>query len=158
MDERLVIDASVAVKWFLRDTHETEIAKADAILDSLMNGDVAVHVPEIFKSEVCGALTKACAHRLTGTRTPRLTRELALSSIRDLFKLPLSVHRTTEQDAVEAADLAINYGKGLYDMAYLKLALNLDCRWCTSDAKFLRAVPASFPKERVVLLSMLEVQ
>ena len=155
MDDRLVIDANIAVKWFLRDTHESEIEKADAILDGLLVGDVVVHAPGIFTHEVCGALTKACGHRLAGTATPRFTKDLAVRAIRDLFKIPVNIHMTTEQEAVEAAELAISYSKGHYDMTYLRLAINLDCRWCTSDAKFLRAVPEGFPKDRVVLLSMI---
>ena len=99
MDDRLVIDANVVIKWFLRDSNESEIEKADMILDALMSGDVVLHAPGIFTYEVCGALTKACGHRLSGSRTPRRTKELAVSAIRDLFKLPINIHVTSEQEA-----------------------------------------------------------
>jgi predicted nucleic acid-binding protein len=153
MPERLVVDANVAVKWFLRDAGERDIRRADEVLLSALAGEVELHAPRIFTYEVCGALTKACAHRLTGSMTPRLSSQFAASAIHELFRLPIKIQDATEYEAVEAMTLATLYAKGHYDMTYLRLAQQLDCQWCTADEKFVRAVPEKFPLQRVLILS-----
>jgi predicted nucleic acid-binding protein len=51
--------------------------------------------------------------------------------------------------------MAVTYSKGLYDMTYIRLAQQLDCRWCTADRKLLQALAPGFPTERVLQLSSL---
>jgi len=155
MAERMVIDASVAAKWFLRDDLEADVDLADDLLIALLANDLEIHAPRIFTYEVCGLLTKACLTRDPRTKTPRLGKEPAAECARSLFALPIQHAETTAEEGVEAIDLAVDYAKGHYDMTYLRLARALDCHWCTADEKVLLAVPPGFPTDRVLLLSTL---
>ncbi len=155
MAERMVIDASVAAKWFLEDRFETDTDAANDILIALLAGDLEVHAPRIFTYEICGLLTKACQRRVPPTNHPRLTKGGALRCAHELFNLPIHVGEATESEGCEALELAVDYSKKHYDMTYVRLAQLLDCQWCTDDRKVLDAVPPSFPRNRILLLSAL---
>ena len=45
MPERMVIDASVTAKWFLKDPLETDTDLADEILIAMLAEDVELHAP-----------------------------------------------------------------------------------------------------------------
>ena len=155
MSGRMVIDASVAAKWFLKDPSETDIDLADDVLVALLAGDLEIHAPRIFTYEVCGLLTKACQTHDRQTRLPRVTKPLAVASIRELFGLPIHLSEATEEEGAQALEMAVDYSKQHYDMTYVRLAENLDCQWCTADGKALEGIPRSFPRHRVLLLSSL---
>ena len=53
-DKRIVIDASTALKWTLRD--EEPSSQADALLDDLLAGRLSVLVPTIFDYEITNVL------------------------------------------------------------------------------------------------------
>jgi len=55
----LVVDASVAVKWFLRDSsREPDTANALAILRTSCNGKISFHQPPHFITEVAAVLSR----------------------------------------------------------------------------------------------------
>ena len=56
MPNRLVIDTSVAVKWFLKDPIEDDTDLADDILVALLADDLELHAPRIFTYEVSGVV------------------------------------------------------------------------------------------------------
>jgi predicted nucleic acid-binding protein len=155
MAERLVIDATVAGKWFLKDPLETDTDLADEILIALLAGDIEFHAPRIITYEVPGLLTRACLTRPPGTGSARLTKDRAIQCVREFFALPIQIVDTTELESEAALELAVGYSKGFYDMTYIRLAQQLDCRWCTADRKVLQALAPGFPTERVLLLSSL---
>ena len=155
MADRLVVDATVAGKWFLKDPLETDTDLADDLLIALLAGDVEFYAPRIITYEVPGLLTRACLTRPPGTGTARLAKDQALQCVREFFVLPIQIVETTGQEAEAALGLAVDYSKGFYDMTYIRLAQQLDCRWCTADRKVLQALAPGFPSERVLLLSSL---
>ena len=155
MNERMVIDASVAAKWFLHDAIEADTDLADEILVTFLSGELELHAPRIFTYEVCGVLKKACHWRLPGTNRFRLTKEQALRCAHELFGLAIHVAEASEAEGCEALDMAVDYSKGHYDMTYVRLANVLDCQWCTADFKAQEAVPPTFPHNRILQLSAL---
>lgn len=155
MAERMVIDASVAAKWFLQDVLEQDTDLADDILVDLLSGDMELHAPRVFTYEVCWVLTKACQRRLPPPNGFRLTKEQALRCARELFRLPIHLAEATEAEGCEALEMAVDYSKQHFDMTYIRLAQVLDCQWCTADLKVVEAVPPTFPRERVLQLSAL---
>jgi predicted nucleic acid-binding protein len=134
MTERMVIDASVAAKWFL---------------------DLELHAPQVFRPEVCSLLTKACLTRVQPRGDARLRKQNAINDVQDLFRFPIEIHETTVDNAVEALEIAVTYHKLYNDMTYLCLAQRLDCPWCTADEKFFKAIPPGFPSQHVLRLSSL---
>lgn len=111
MTERLVIDTSVAVKWFIRDTLESNIDLADDLLTAFLEGKLELYAPPVFPFEVCNAFTKACGHRYPGTRLSRLTKQKAAEYMRQLFNLPITIEVLTQDQIIEVIGLAVDYSK-----------------------------------------------
>lgn len=147
--EMMVIDASVSAKWFLKDEGDTELA--DDILLGILAGDIQGHVPRIASYEVCGLLTKACLTRKADA-TKRITLEKAMACAREWFGLPLEIHDATELEGIEALRMAVEYSQQHYDMTYLRLAIQLNCPWCTADEQILKANPPTFPTRQILIL------
>ena len=120
MPERLVIDASVAAKWFLKDPSEADVDLADDILSAFLAGDIELHAPRILSYELCGLLAKACAPQgRRGAR--RLSKEKAIAAVQEFFGLPIQISEATMEEGVEALEMAVDYAKRHYDMIYLPL-------------------------------------
>ena len=154
MVERLVIDASVAVKWYLPDASEEDTDPANEILLALLSRDLELHAPRVFPFEVCHTLTNACKRNIASSGSG-LRMEDALRCVRSLFQLPIHLADSTEAEGVESLNMAVEFSKTYYDMTYVRLAERLDCRWCTSDRKAAVAVHSEFPRDRIVLLDEL---
>lgn len=153
MPEELVVDASVAARWFL--TYRADADVAEDILLAILSGDIVGHAPRLFTYEVCGLLTKACNTRDPTTNQPRLTPEQAVRCVNQLFALPMSIGEATEEEGTAALALAVYHHKLHSDMTYLRMAEHLDSRWCTADEKILIGSRPDFPVKRVVILATL---
>jgi predicted nucleic acid-binding protein len=155
MADPLVLDASVAAKWFLKDELESYIEQADELLLRLLADDVELYAPRVIHYEVCHLLRKATRHPDPNTGTFRLSKENAIQSAQEFLALPLYILDTIEQEYIWALETAIDYHKGHADMTYIALAERLHCQWCTADDNVLEGVPATFPSSLVMLLSAL---
>ena len=156
--ERLVVDSSVAVKWFLKDKLEADVDLANEILFQYLSGALELHAPSIFHHEVDGALTRACLTRFERGGPPRMTVENALAALETLGSYPITIHTPTLEERQQILNMAVDYSKGNYDMLYIWLAEQLDCQWCTADDRFLISIREGFPIHRVLLLSSLRAE
>jgi predicted nucleic acid-binding protein len=155
MVDRIVIDASVVAKWFLKDELETDVDLADRLLGSFLAGDGELHAPNVLRYEICGLLTKACRVRLPSTGKPRLNKADAIGLARDFFFLPIQFHELSAEDEVESMEMGIDHGKSYYDMTYICLAKVLGCKCCLADQRALGGVGPTFPFNHVVILAQL---
>jgi predicted nucleic acid-binding protein len=119
----LIVDASVAVKWFAEEPYSD---KAEAVLA----GDDDLIAPELVLAELGNALRKKAAQGI-------LTREQAIDALRKapsffvrLYPLPNLALRATE--------IAIDLRHPVYDCFYLALAERERCPLVTADAALLR--------------------
>ena len=80
--DRLVIDASVAVKWVLP---EPGAERAGVLLGALASGDLAIEIPDICVAEITNVLWKRCRRR--GELTPRQARQ-AQALLLDVLPVP----------------------------------------------------------------------
>lgn len=119
---RLVIDSSVAVKWFLAE-RERHVPEALDLLHAHQSGEVVLCAPAHILLEVPNALRSrgldasglALASRaLLGTR-------MELAPLEDL--------------AEDAAILASERGLSVYDAAFALLAQRFDCELVTADRR-----------------------
>ena len=123
---RLVVDASVAVKWFLRDSSiEPDSANALAILRASCNGKISFHQPPHFITEVAAVLS-------------RLKPREAQDDLADLLDLKLHCHNTVEV-YLRASELAVQLDHHLFDTLYHAVALSIaDTELITADKAYYR--------------------
>ncbi len=114
----IVIDASVAVKWFLPELH----AKAACRLLSTKSNLLA---PDLIWSEVGNTLWKKVQRR-------ELTEEAARNIVREFQHFPLETP-PSKRLLEPAWDIAERFRITVYDSLYIALAINRGCALVTAD-------------------------
>ena len=120
----LVVDASVAAKWFLDEVHSRA---ARHVLES--GSDLVA--PDFLLLEIDSVL---CKRLRRGDLTEADCTEARLL----VRQLPITFHPVAAvQDA--AYDLAMRTGHSVYDCLYVALAMLLDCKVVTADRRLANA-------------------
>lgn len=134
---RVVVDASVAVKWCLPSQREEFVAQAEELLASSRRDEIRFLVPDLFWVELANALWKA-------VRRAELSSSDAMSAIS--FVRDLDITTIPSADLVpQALDLAINHARTVYDSLYVALALESKSDLITADERLANALAARFP-------------
>lgn len=125
MSQALVVDASVAVKWFVV---EEDSPKAERLLATIE----IIHAPTLLKSEIANALWK-------NWRRKNIDAEQAKMSLRNIGRV---VGRWHEMDALlpQALDWSLAYDHPVYDLCYLALARAINVPLLTADERLLRTL------------------
>ena len=132
-----IVDASVAVKWLVAETHSAQAA-------SLLDSGATLLAPDLLFAEATSAL--AAKHR-----RGELGRE-EFAEVVDLLRVapvgtPLSMRRL----AAAAARLSSDLEHSVYDCFYLALAIHEDYPVVTADTRFHRKVRSHpYLRDRVV--------
>jgi predicted nucleic acid-binding protein len=132
---RLVIDASVAAKWFLPD--EPFSALALELLFSATTGATDFIVPDLFFSECGNIFWKAARRR-------RLSAEETLAAIQvigSLQTLTIPASGLLER----TLQIARTYDRTFYDSLYLAVAVQQQATLVTADEKLANATAAYLP-------------
>ena len=125
----LVVDASVAVKWFVPEIYSAEALR-------LLDAGVRRHIPVLLHTEVGQTIWKKVYQR------KEIVPADGRSILRGLMVTPLDVHAVTP--LVEPAfDIALTTGRTVYDSIYVALAVALGCKFVTADQKLYNALQAS---------------
>ena len=136
MTETVVVDASIAVKWLLKEQYSRE---ADEMLASWEIGNTRVTGPHLLPVEVSNALYKRTRRGDISLATAvQLEAEFLESSI-ELIQ-SASLHLRAIRLAAELQQNAV------YDAHYLALAESLDCDLWTADQRFFQAAVNGFPR------------
>jgi predicted nucleic acid-binding protein len=131
---RIVLDASVAVKWVLREEHA---ASARQILST-----AELLAPHLLWAEVGNILRKR--HRRSESSVEEVRRMLG-----EIQRLPVMTF--AHWPLLPAAlDLAISLGQTVYDCLYLALAETRNTIMVTADRRFHVVVSASVWADRIV--------
>ena len=130
----LVIDASVALKWFVQEDGSDRAA-------ALLETAELLIAPELIIAEVCNAGWKAVRN---GTAVPN---QLEIAAAR----LPLVLDELVPMAelAVAATAAAMTLDHPVYDCFYLALAEQYDVRLVTADRKLLRKVARTSWEARI---------
>lgn len=119
----IVLDASVALKWFVDG--EPLVDDAQAVLDRIEEDPRPYLVPDLFMNEVLAVLS-----RLPGASRARVREALSL-----LEGLGLARVGNGHDLLALAADFSCAWGVSGYDAVYLALAALSDGIWLTADAR-----------------------
>jgi predicted nucleic acid-binding protein len=109
---KAVVDASLSLKWQLRD--EPDLEPADRLLLNAVNGRSDLVAPDLWLYEVVNGLRTAVARG-------HLSKEKGGVAIDDFIALGIALYPSPSL-AVRASQLANDVGLAIYDSAYLSLA------------------------------------
>ena len=121
---RVVVDSSVAIKWFIREELFAEARR-------LLAPEYELLAPDLLWAELGNVLWKK-------HRRGELDQRTAAQLLRAFSRLPIEFHaagRWTEA----AFDLAVRHGVTVYDGLYLALAAGNGCRVVTADRRLQEA-------------------
>ena len=123
----LIVDASVAAKWFFPEPHAPAARR-------LLRGRRTLLAPDLIWAEIGNILWKRC-------RQAELTREAAQDILREFKRFPIQTYAA--KALLEPAwDLAVEYRISVYDGLYLALAISRSGTLVTADRSFHDAVRA----------------
>ena len=135
---RLVVDASVAVKWLVAED-------GSEAAESLIDQRFELHAPRLLASEVSNALWRKA--RL-GEIAPGAAGVLAAT----VAQMP--VEWTDDEGlCADATRIAVGLDRPVYDSMYLALAHRIDARLVTADIRFVKALAKTEHGGAVVALS-----
>jgi predicted nucleic acid-binding protein len=123
----IVVDASVAAKWYLAEPDSPQAI-------ALLNTRSTFGAPDIIRLEVTSAITRAVR---TGRISNSQARHAAQSWLGHL-RQELLVLEPAEADIESAIDLALGIGHGLMDCLYLAMAIRHAASFITTDALLVR--------------------
>ncbi len=130
----LVVDASVACKWFFEEDLSSE-----ALL--LARSDAAFSAPDLILAECANAAWR----RVRSATIPRAQARAFLSSLPHWFEALVPSARLHEA----AFEMACVLGHPIYDCLYLALAQDDGTRMVTADRAFANRVRGSRWKNRI---------
>lgn len=122
---RYVVDASVAVKWYVPEIHSSE---AERLLDPTHE----LCVPDLLFPEFGNIIWKKVTRG-------ELTEAQGQTIIAALLAVPFVIHPTSPL-LKPAFEGAARSAQTVYDWTYLALAVSLNCQMVTADDKFYRAL------------------
>ena len=121
---RVVVDASVAIKWFVPEIH------ADAARRLLREG-VVLLAPDLIWAEVANALWRKW-------REKELPAEAVEGILNDFRRYPLHIYSGESLYDV-GWPVAQSSGRTFYDSLYLALAMSSGCPMVTADLRLYNA-------------------
>ena len=122
---KYVVDASVAIKWYVPEIYEQEATK-------LLGGNHVFHAPELIYPEFSNILWKKVRRgEITPAEGQRIIAALAKQ------KLIAHAHQPLTQSVYTGAEAT---GQTVYDWTYLAMAMALSCEFVTAGEEFYRAL------------------
>jgi predicted nucleic acid-binding protein len=132
-----VLDASVAVKWFLSSKFEPHSDEALALYEKYLRSEIRFIVPDIFWAEVANAFWRAI-------RLGRLQKSSAQKALAALAKCEFPTVGVA--DLLDGAfQIAITFDRSVYDALYVALAVQSGADLITADERLANALAAQFP-------------
>lgn len=133
----LVVDASVAAKWFLPSKNEPHADTAAGLLKRYVNGDIRFIVPDLFWAELGNIFWKA-------VRQGRWQRSRAEEAIRlvQTRSFPSIPAKALLQDAFQ---ISTSFDRSVYDCLYVALAIASKATLITADERLANALAAYLP-------------
>lgn len=135
-----VLDASVALKWFLPEQYSEYALR-------LKPASTNLHVPAFFFLEFTHVACKK-----------QRRREVTAAEVIGMIGIMRSAALRRHEDAAilpRALELALQLNVGFYDCMYLALALELDCPFVTADRRLAHRVSGTEFAERILWIEQI---
>ena len=130
-----VIDASVAIKWFVPEILEAEAKR-------WLDPAYILYAPDLLPSEFGNILWKKVRRKeIDEAEAKRIASVFQLAPIVFLYSLSL---------LTDALNIAQSTGSTVYDAMYLATAIKQGCQLVTADRRFYNALQLTTYKSRVV--------
>jgi predicted nucleic acid-binding protein len=132
--DKIVIDSSVAIKWFVVEPLSME---AHRILDAYQKDALTLLAPDLIYAEVGNIVWKK--HRFQGLAIEDA--QQIVDEFRKLKFVPTSAADLLD----EAYRLAVAHRRTVYDALYIALSVRERCSYVTADEKTVNAISPAFP-------------
>jgi predicted nucleic acid-binding protein len=133
----IVVDASVAAKWFLPAKGEMLTEEAFGLFRRYAIGEIRFVVPDLFWAELANVLWKA-------VRRGRCSKAAAETGLASLVERKLST--VPSPTLLEAAfRIAMAFDRTVYDSLYVALAVHSKTQLITADERLANSLAAHFP-------------
>ncbi|MEO6050491.1 MAG: type II toxin-antitoxin system VapC family toxin [Pyrinomonadaceae bacterium] len=121
----VVVDASVAIKWYVQEVHDQEA-------ELLLTEGFEMHAPELLLPEFGNIVWKK-------SRSGKLTVDEASTIVGRFLNTAVICHPQSPL-LKTAIKLAMEADQSVYDCTYLTLAISLSCPFVTADKRFYKAI------------------
>jgi len=122
---KVVVDASVAIKWYLPESHTIKASM-------LFSQTFELYCPDLMFSEIGNILWKRITKgELSHEKAKTIITAVRKVSFNMVNSQPLMLH---------ALDIACKYKRTFYDSIYIALAEKQNCRFVTADLKLYNAL------------------
>jgi predicted nucleic acid-binding protein len=126
--KRLIVDASVAVKWFVPEVHSAAAAR-------LLDPEFIISAPDLIGPELGNTVWKK-------VRRQEITSEEAAEILNAFPSMGIEIYPSAAL-LIPAFELAVALDRTVYDSLYLALAIAQDGALITADRRFHRVVTES---------------
>ena len=122
----VIIDASVALKWYLEEEFSVY---ADNLSQAYQNNQIKIIAPYILKWEVFNGL-------LSAVSSGRISYQLARKYSLNFLKLGIKeIDIKDKEDSIRIIEIAYNNKLSVYDSYYIALVEKCRCAFYTADKK-----------------------
>lgn len=130
---QLVVDSSVAVKWFVAEPYSTE---ARRILNDYQIGSLTLLAPDLINAEIGNIVWKKQLFQGMAAADAQL--------VIDTFRT-LPLRQTPTAMLLDSAyRLAVRHQRTVYDMLYVALSIQEACQFVSADEKLVNAISPTF--------------
>ena len=129
---KLVVDASVVIKWFVPEPLSLE---AWRILDHYRAGALDLVAPDLLNAEVGNIVWKKQTFQGLGPDDA--------NAVIDGFRSLVIAFTPTAELLLDAYNLAITHQRTVYDSLYLALSIREGCQFVTADERLANAVSST---------------
>ncbi len=128
---RVVIDASIAVKWVLRDEQDSDLAAV--LLQAFLDQRLSLVAPSFIRYEAGNTLEVA-------RRRGRISRDEAATGLSFIVGLGVHVSQDSDDLVLRAHRVAQEIGATVYDSVYVSFAELLGADFVTADLQLVDQV------------------